>query len=144
MGISPGYSCEPSHTSITRKGLVTYQRSPLIYSDANQKHGKDSRPTKNSTPYGVHSRHIPRGAGRDNFRAPWHHLARLLAGGLVTYSSAKSANGRKKLRRTDRPTVDPCMDNHDLSVPFKHVRNVNERWRKIKPLEQRLPINLVH
>lgn len=54
-------------------------------------------------------------------------LARLLAGGLVTRGSAKSANGRKKLRRTDRPTAEPCMDKHDLSVPFKHRHNVNKR-----------------
>lgn len=54
-------------------------------------------------------------------------LAMLLAGGLVTYGSAKSANGRKKLRRTDRPTGDPCMDKHDL---FQHEHYVNEE-RKV-------------
>lgn len=64
-----GYVCNSTQTSITRKGCVTYHRSLLMYSDASQEHRTDSRLTRNSTPHAVHSRHIPRATGRDNFRA---------------------------------------------------------------------------
>lgn len=141
-GISRRYG-NPSQTSITRKGFVTYQHSPLIYSDASRKE-KNCCPTRNSTPHAVHSRHIPRAAGRDNFRVLWHHLAWLLAGGgLVTHSSAKSTNGHKKLRRTNRPTAEPCMDKHVLSTHL-NANNVNVRLRKVYPLELKIFINSLH
>lgn len=61
----PGAAVNPLTPQLSEKALwhTSIHIYSVIYSDANQKHRKDICPTRNSTPYAVHSRHIPRGKG---------------------------------------------------------------------------------